>query len=91
MRDHFTSRKLQRDFILITGELVVPVSFVQGSIQYKYIVVKKGEKDCSWERLVGHDVKANRCLNIPRRTLETSGKFITTLLLKYSHILFEEI
>ena len=77
-------RVLQENFLLIRGELKVPVHYVNHKVGYKYIVVKKTregkEKDkYVWERLMDHGVHVNRCLDIPEKNRKSGGKCMCLL------------
>ena len=63
-------RVLQDNFLLVRGELKVPVDFVRCKVAYKYVLFQKArgskEEDLFFhEHLIKWSHLTNRCLDIP--------------------------
>ena len=72
-------RVLQEDFLLVSGELKVPVDHINCKVGYKYVVLKetrdsKKKFKYQWEHLINHRYDVNRCLDIPKKKQKPGGK-----------------
>ena len=87
-------RSLQEKFLLVKGELDVPVQFVQANLQYLFVVIRKArgkrnEDKQVWEHLDDRDPLKNRNLVIPKTNLKEGGKFyLKYFLIGYPNIMF---